>query len=118
MKKPFSSDDGVSRYSKSEKTAKKKQKKFNLNLKQRIKWLVSVIFPIQAISFIFVSFGLRLVRQPQIIYTGESVFDSCLITKNTERYITSTNSTKINVDCVVPLMQQVSYTPWRNTEER
>ena len=47
MKKPFSSDDGVSRYSESEKTAKKKH--FLIILNTILKWLVSVKFPIQAI---------------------------------------------------------------------
>ena len=37
MKKPFSSDDGVSRYSESEKTAKKKHKKIDINFKYNIK---------------------------------------------------------------------------------
>ena len=49
MKKPFSSDDGVSRYSESEKTAKKKHKKLILTLNTILKWLVSVEFTIQAI---------------------------------------------------------------------
>ena len=55
MKKPFSSDDGVSRYSESEKTAKKKHKKLILTLNTMLKWLVSVEFPIQAI-FCYFSF--------------------------------------------------------------
>lgn len=40
--------------------------------------------------------------------TGASVFDSCLIRRNTVRYITSTKATNTSVDRVVPLMQQVS----------